>query len=355
MTEEPRQPEAGARTGIDTAAVGLVTIDTGSGAITSCNDAFAEVVGRAGDDVLGCLITDFIDGEVRSAATAVIGGIRDGFISSVDGNVDLRGQAATVGVDCWIRALGTDRPHRTALAAVIAANGTAVSRAEPTELGFRPAHIDPTRMVLATLDEDGRIIDVTPGSASRFVWPAPGSATVTPRLHELVHPADASTLEGSLGPRSSTEAPDTFTLRLRGPDERWMAARVTVSPLRGQAPPKFGLVVWLMHMEEPDVTESERVARLEDQLARIRQVLRATDGESANGSADLSDLTMRQREIVGRLLQGHRVDAIARDLYVSPSTVRNHLSAIFEKLGVTSQSELVELLRGHSAGDPETV
>jgi DNA-binding NarL/FixJ family response regulator len=59
---------------------------------------------------------------------------------------------------------------------------------------------------------------------------------------------------------------------------------------------------------------------------------------------------MRQREIVERLLGGHRVDAIARDLYVSPSTVRNHLSAIFEKLGVASQSELIELLRRDSSG-----
>ena len=57
-------------------------------------------------------------------------------------------------------------------------------------------------------------------------------------------------------------------------------------------------------------------------------------------------------EIVGRLLDGHRVDAIARDLSVSPSTVRNHLSAIFEKLGVASQSELVELLRGAPGIEP---
>ncbi len=105
-----------------------------------------------------------------------------------------------------------------------------------------------------------------------------------------------------------------------------------------------------MQMEEPGATESERVARLEDQLARIRQVVQGKDGNGATRSVDLSELTMRQKEIVERPLEGHRVDAIARDLNVSPSAVRNHLSAIFEKLGVASQSELIEFLRVRSAG-----
>ncbi len=74
------------------------------------------------------------------------------------------------------------------------------------------------------------------------------------------------------------------------------------------------------------------------------------DQDTATRWLDLSGLTLRQREILARLLDGHRVDAIARDLSVSPRTVRNHLSAIFEKLGVASQSELVELLRGHEDG-----
>lgn len=77
------------------------------------------------------------------------------------------------------------------------------------------------------------------------------------------------------------------------------------------------------------------------------------DGDGATTRpVELSELTMRQREVVERILDGHRVDAIARDLAVSPSTVRNHLSAIFEKFGVASQSELVELLRGPSGGAP---
>jgi DNA-binding CsgD family transcriptional regulator len=62
-------------------------------------------------------------------------------------------------------------------------------------------------------------------------------------------------------------------------------------------------------------------------------------------------LSGRQAEIVRRLLDGQRVQGIARDLFLSPSTVRNHLSASYQKLGVNSQYELIEKLRAHSNGD----
>jgi two-component system nitrate/nitrite response regulator NarL len=56
-------------------------------------------------------------------------------------------------------------------------------------------------------------------------------------------------------------------------------------------------------------------------------------------------LTVRQWEILTRLLRGERVPTIASELFVSQSTVRNHLSAIFERFGVHSQPELLALLR----------
>jgi DNA-binding CsgD family transcriptional regulator len=66
----------------------------------------------------------------------------------------------------------------------------------------------------------------------------------------------------------------------------------------------------------------------------------------------LEDLTARELEIVRRLLAGDRVPAIAQSLYITQSTVRNHLSSVFAKLGVTSQQELIVLLRRaqHAAG-----
>jgi PAS domain S-box-containing protein len=64
----------------------------------------------------------------------------------------------------------------------------------------------------------------------------------------------------------------------------------------------------------------------------------------------LSRLSGREFEVVRMLLLGDRVPVIARNLYVSQSTVRNHLSSVFRKLRVRSQQELIVLLRERNQG-----
>jgi PAS domain S-box-containing protein len=59
----------------------------------------------------------------------------------------------------------------------------------------------------------------------------------------------------------------------------------------------------------------------------------------------LERLSRREYEVVKLLLHGDRVPVIARQLFVSQSTVRNHLSSVFRKLRVRSQQELIVLLR----------
>lgn len=56
----------------------------------------------------------------------------------------------------------------------------------------------------------------------------------------------------------------------------------------------------------------------------------------------LARLTDRERAVVTAILGGSRVSTIARSLFLSPSTVRSHLSAAFTKLEVGSQAELIE-------------
>lgn len=59
----------------------------------------------------------------------------------------------------------------------------------------------------------------------------------------------------------------------------------------------------------------------------------------------LDTLTGRETEVLERLVGGARVPQIAEQMFLAPATVRNHLSSIYRKLGVHTQSDLVALLR----------
>jgi PAS domain S-box-containing protein len=68
-------------------------------------------------------------------------------------------------------------------------------------------------------------------------------------------------------------------------------------------------------------------------------------GRSGRTHPGLERLSRREIEVVRLLLLGDRVPVIAKQLFISQSTVRNHLSSVFRKLRVTSQQELIVLLR----------
>jgi DNA-binding NarL/FixJ family response regulator len=55
------------------------------------------------------------------------------------------------------------------------------------------------------------------------------------------------------------------------------------------------------------------------------------------------ELTRREYEVLGLLAQGQSNNAIADRLFLSEKTVRNHLSLIFDKLGVSSRAEAIVL------------
>ncbi|MDE2081394.1 MAG: response regulator transcription factor [Burkholderiales bacterium] len=58
-------------------------------------------------------------------------------------------------------------------------------------------------------------------------------------------------------------------------------------------------------------------------------------------SAERLGLTPRQAEVLWMLIGGHSNKRIARSLALSPSTVKSHLEAIFERLQVNSRTQAV--------------
>jgi DNA-binding CsgD family transcriptional regulator len=70
--------------------------------------------------------------------------------------------------------------------------------------------------------------------------------------------------------------------------------------------------------------------------------------------AALDALSSREKEVLAELRTGGRVPGIAQRLSISRATVRNHLQRIFWKLGVHSQSELIEHVREHPETLPQT-
>ncbi|MHB8505959.1 MAG: LuxR C-terminal-related transcriptional regulator [Acidimicrobiales bacterium] len=55
--------------------------------------------------------------------------------------------------------------------------------------------------------------------------------------------------------------------------------------------------------------------------------------------AERSPLTLKERQVLGRLAQGESNAAIAEALYISPATVKSHLASIYSKLDVRTRHE----------------
>jgi DNA-binding CsgD family transcriptional regulator len=132
-------------------------------------------------------------------------------------------------------------------------------------------------------------------------------------------------------------------------DGAWPTARVTVE-LATRPTQSVGPVVAPGHLFT-DHTGADRIAQLEGHLHWIAREIEATKLAGFEVQAPRSlvgtsrpEFSERQRDIIARLLRGERVPTIARSLYLSPSTVRNHLSGIYRKMGVGSQAELIAAL-----------
>jgi DNA-binding CsgD family transcriptional regulator len=76
-------------------------------------------------------------------------------------------------------------------------------------------------------------------------------------------------------------------------------------------------------------------------------VLDFTEVRSKAEDRIFNGLSVREREVLGKLMQGLTNAEIGRVLFISEKTVRNQLTRIYEKLGVSNRSQAIVFAADH--------
>jgi DNA-binding CsgD family transcriptional regulator len=173
---------------------------------------------------------------------------------------------------------------------------------------------DSPASVTVVLDDELNIVATTPDPLG--VLRAPGDEPLPPQLYALGALVESFRRDDPTSERQ-------VRLRLRGSDGRWLVAQA--APLLARAGEVSGSVVVTV-----ESARSETLAPL----------LMYAHGLSA-----------RERDVAALLIDGLGTEEIAGTLFISAHTVRDHVKALFSKVGVNRRRDLVSSLAGTAARD----
>jgi DNA-binding CsgD family transcriptional regulator len=309
------------------------------GVVRIANEPAARLSGRTVYDLIGLQVVDLLD--PRDAVEQVVAGLGSRAIDGVQAHRRIHWvDGKTVPVVVWSRALDLDE-RRAVVSLVVPIN-------EVGRLGRDPSAPwrDLSPVAVGTADREWRVKRVS-ADLRDIVKQDPG-IWVGSSILDMVHPDDVAALVDPERAELEGTAP---RCRIRFPKGGggWVEVCFLFAAIRADSSEIAFAVVGTPETSRPP---SNRVAELELRLRHIGAEVRASgvlnDFESVPAPSDhpqLGELTSRQWEILNLILRGERASAIAKALYLSPSTVRNHLTVIFRKFGVHSQLELVQKLR----------
>jgi PAS domain S-box-containing protein len=281
--------------------------------------------------------------ENREIIDGVFAGLASGLLDSCQGRGRLAApNGGVVDVVVWVGPMGDGRPRSQVL---VLANRSQAAVSDEGPWLFH-GEVDASRLAVCVVGQDGRLSEISADADEVLGWDATQRGMA---VHDAVHPEDASLLMLALGRSAADRRTVSVSLRMRGRTGQWTPVRCEVSPLGDDNPPRYAMAIRPSRTDEEPV--GERASRLEGHLWRIAREVQAAGignrpglGEAWWTDPSLAGLSERQTEILRRIVRGQRVPAIARELFITESTVRNHLSGIYQKLGVHSQSALMARL-----------
>lgn len=326
------------RAGLTSVRLAIGIVDLTDMTVRAISDAGCEVLGLPPERIVGRPVGEVIDPRDRPAAKAALDLMRSGAIEFYRAPAHGHGAGPArpkTGLCAWVRRLDLDRrPY---------AFVRYVDPRVPPGPWPSGADVFAKSVAVAVTDSRGVVLAAAP----------------TPVLGDDFSVDDLVGIE--LVPSPNIDNLVTLS--------SWRAARIQGASVAYVAPvrDRLGVLVeleaiatalagaggWLVVLVRMDPPASAREAELEGHLWRIAAEVEAsgilmhagaTPGLSLARIPEAAGLTPRQWEVLRRILAGQRVPTIAEELYVSQSTVRNHLAAIFQRFGVHSQAALLARL-----------
>ncbi len=254
-----------------------------------------------------------------------------------------RRDGADLPVTMWVRVFDHEPPSRYALLAL-----NSIGR-DGTRRRSREGDV-PVTAVLGTAVGDSFVVERLSAEAEEVFGRSPDDILGRPLL-DFLTPHGVTALRAGVRAASERRRGVTVSITLpRGearadaqPTAELTCEAIVLPVLPGSA------FVFALVPEQAGGRTPDSVAGVFDRLlvtARLAGLGRGVTGSLTEREVPgISRLTTRELDITDRLVAGDRVPAIAKDLFLTQSTVRNHLSSIFAKVGVASQQELITLMR----------
>ena len=317
-----------------------VVWDTTTWRLVLVTDEAAELVGSTADSMIGRPASDFL--EMTDGVTEAARALRDGGVEDVHAKRTLKRQnSPRIDVQIWTKTF-TISERRYALSAILTEADVALLASDSTRPWRELFHT-----AVGFVDRSGRIVSVS-REISTLLGGKPEEWVGEP-LTEIVMPEEAELVRHALSTPARTRMVTHVCLRRSDgePAVAWLAT----SREKSEEEPAAAFAVGT-YLDQPSPADRDRIDELELRLRRIGAEVQAAGmldvilhhRPANHRHPALADLSTRQWEILSRLRRGDRVQTIADDLFLSPSTVRNHLTQIFRKFGVHTQADLLAAL-----------
>ena len=326
----------------------VILIRLSDGRTLEVSDAFVTFAGRDRKSLLTERVADYAEepGIAWASYALLASGALDGFTRKASFR---RADGEVVTFSLWVTACTESQPPRSAIATILAsANASGLSSAHDNPSGTE-------NLMIGTIDAQWRIDRIT-GAEDPVLAYRP-QEILGRSAFAAVHPDDVGNVM-LLAAHSTIRNAGTFgRIRIAARDGAWVSRRISLQPLTGEGSSGFAFTVCsessLMRDTDSSMDAAESLSAVLQATDRHRTTFGLASWMAAFPTAlrvpELSTLTTREYEIVLRLASGERVRTIAGDLHLSQSTVRNHLTTVFRKFNVSSQTALLARLRPASA------